>query len=339
MNLNKKFNNYFKLSDIKLEEGKTFKKNYNKQYNKRKNIAKNHFLLSNAFNITRLIKRTNNPNSKDTIPESYYFEENKSKDKLNIYNYKKFYDEMLKKKEVNSNEDELLQTLLFKIDLKNVEELLRDREKAISFQRRTMKGLTKKLEPITYNNTRWKTFNKTNSIKSITNFNNQSNYKSNNSINFNSSSKIFVKNNKSLSIDTTTHYRDRDNYKRNFILPKSFYTYTMDERIKGIFNTIRNNEQMAEKNSNKLNSDIIKNNNKYLRTFTDERINLKSNSIKHEKKKQKENILKNVEKIRKKKDIERILFNQNKFLFSRIKDKLHTLYKEGKKIPSEYLEQ
>ena len=72
---NKKFNNFFKIGDIKLEEGKSFNKKYNKQYNKRKNIAKDHFLLTNAFNITKLIKRNNNAEyNNETIPENYYFE-------------------------------------------------------------------------------------------------------------------------------------------------------------------------------------------------------------------------------------------------------------------------
>ena len=68
---NKKFNTFYKIGNIKLEEGKIFKKNYNKLYDKEKN-----YLLSNAFNITRLIKRNNNIYSNE-IPEENYLDNNK----------------------------------------------------------------------------------------------------------------------------------------------------------------------------------------------------------------------------------------------------------------------
>ena len=350
MNFTKKINNFYKLGNIRLEEGKAFNKHYNKQYNKRKNIAKDHFLLANAFNITRLIKKTSN-NNKMIIPENFYFQENKNKYKLNIYNYKKAYENFNLK--INTNEDELLQTLLIKIDTKNIEELLKYKERMINLQRRALRGLSYKIEPITYNNTRWKTFNKTNSLKSFTNYNNQSNYKSKDSINFNnqsnykskdsilfnSSSKLF-KNNNSLSIDTT--YNNREKYKRNSTLPKRFYTQPMSEKMKGIFRTINIKEKMIEKDANILNHKVNLNNintDKFVKTLKEEKINLKANSIKNEKSKKKQNILKNVSKIKQKKDLEKYLFTQNKFLFKKIKNDLHTLYKKGKKIPSEYLEQ
>ena len=348
MNFTRKINNFYKLGTIKLEEGKTFNKHYNKKYNERKNIAKDHFLLANAFNITRLIKKTNN--NKIIIPENFYFQENKNKYKLNIYNYKKAYENINFK--INTNEDELLQELLIKIDTKNIEELLKYKERMLNLQRRALRGLSYKLEPITYNNTKWKTFNKTNSLKSYTNYNNQSNYKSKDSINynnqsnykskdsinFNSSSKLF-KNNNSLSIDTT--YNSREKYKRNFTLPKRFYTQPMSEKMKGIFQTINIKEKMIEKNANILNYNVILNNNSdnFFKTYKDEKKNLKTDSIKSEKGKKKQNILKNVSKIKQKKDLEKILFTQNKFLFNKIKNDLHTLYKKGKKIPTEYLEQ
>ena len=337
MNHNKKFTHFYKLENIKLEEGKSFIKKYNKQYNKRKNIAKDHFLLSNAFNITKLIKKVRNSNNKEIIPESYYFEENKSKYQLNIYNYKKVYDNMLKSQKITTNDDELLKTLLNKIDTKNIEEILRDRDKFISFQRRALKGLSQKFEPLTYNKTTWKTFNKTNSLKSITNFNNQSKYKSKDSSNFNSSSKILFKNNNSLSIDTSPNYRN--NYIRNFTLPKMIKTKSMNSKIQGMFNTINNKEKLAEKNSNMLNFDININNNSYFMTIRDEKMNYKENSLKADKIKRKENYLQNVDKIKKRKDIEKFLFKKNKLLFNNIKNKLHTIYKEGKKIPSKYFDQ
>ena len=68
---NKKYNTFYKIGNIKLEEGKIFKKNYNKLYDKEKN-----YLLSNAFNITRLIKRNNNIYSNE-IPEENYLDNNK----------------------------------------------------------------------------------------------------------------------------------------------------------------------------------------------------------------------------------------------------------------------
>ena len=341
----KKINHFYKLSEVKLEDGKVFNQKYNERYKERKNIAKNHFLLSNAFNLTRLIKKTNNNklNNKESIPESYYFDENESKYSLNIYNYKKIYDDMIRNQKATTNEEELLKTLLIKIDMKNVEEILKDKEKMINLQRRALKGLSKKIEPLehlTYNNTKWRTFNKTNSLKSETNFNNQSNYKSKDSINFNSPSKILnKKNNNSLSIETTTNYRD--NYKRNLTLPKKYCTPTMNQKVRGLFNAITSKEKMAEKNSNILNLDVSTNNcsNSYYWTFRDEKINLKSNSIKNEKKKKINIFMKNLGKIKYKKDIEKILFTSNKHLFNGLKTKLHTIYKEGKKIPSEYLEQ
>ena len=340
----KKINHFYKLSEVKLEDGKIFNQKYNKQYIERKNIAKNHFLLSNAFNLTRLIKKTNNNklNNKEFIPESYYFDENKSKYNLNIYNYKKIYDDMIRNQKATTNEEELLKTLLIKMDMKNVEEILKDKEKMINIQRRALKGLSKKiepLEPLTYNNTKWKTFNKTNSLKS-SNFNNKSNYKSKDSINFNSPSKVLnKKNNNSLSIETTTNYRD--NYKRNLTLPKKYYTYTMNQKVRGLFNAITSKEKIAEKNSNILNFNVSANNctNNYYWTIRDEKINLKSNSIKNQKKKKINIFMKNLGKIKHKQDIEKILFTPNKHLFNGLKTKLHTIYKEGKKIPSEYSEQ
>ena len=104
----KKFNTFFKLRNIKLEEGKVFKRNYNKQYNKRKNIAKDHFLLTNAFNLTKLIRtNNNNDNNKQIIPENYYFEENKTRYKVNIYNYQKTFGN-IGNNHINTIEDELL---------------------------------------------------------------------------------------------------------------------------------------------------------------------------------------------------------------------------------------
>ena len=134
---NKKFNTFYKIGNIKLEEGKIFKKNYNKLYDKEKNIAKDHYLLSNAFNITRLIKRNNNIYSNE-IPEENYLDNNKEKYKLNIYNYKNILGNINNKKG-STNEDEVIKTLLIKIDEKNIEELLKDKEKVMNLQKKHSK--------------------------------------------------------------------------------------------------------------------------------------------------------------------------------------------------------
>ena len=133
----KKFNNFFKIGNIKLEERKIFKRNNNKQYNQRKNITKDHFLLTNAFNIAKLIRinNNNNDNNNQVIPENYYFEENKTRYKVNIYNYQKTFGN-IGNNHINTNEDELLKTLLVKIDTKNIEELLKEKERMINLQKK-----------------------------------------------------------------------------------------------------------------------------------------------------------------------------------------------------------
>ena len=242
---------------------------------------------------------------------------------------------MAKSLKITTNEDELLQSLLIKFDEKNIEDILKDREKLLRFKSRSWKGLSYKVEPLTYNNSTWKSFNKTNSLKSITYFNNQSNYKSKDSSNFNNSSKLFK--NKSLNIET--NYNQKDIHKRNLTMQKMFYTQKLNDKMKGIFKEINNKEKMAEKNSNKLNYIMNINNKNYFRTLNNEKVNLKSNSIKIGQLRRRNNFIKNIDKIKYKKDIEKVLFKQNKFLFNEIKNKLHTLYKQGKKIPSIYLDE
>lgn len=330
MSFNKSLSLYYKLGNIRLEEGKRFTKNYNKQYDKRKNIAKDHFLLSNAFNITRLMKT----NNKEFIPESFYFEENKSKDKLNIYNYKKSFENMTKGLKITQEEDDLLQSLLIKFDEKYIDDILKEREKILRLKSRILKGLPYKIDTLTNNNSTWKSLNKTNSLKSVTNFNNQSNYKRKDSFNFNNSSKLF----KSIPLPKDIN-NQKDIQKRNLTLPRKYYTYTMNDKIKRIFKEINNKEKMAEKNSNKLNYVISINKNNYFRTLNNEKANFKSHSIKEIQIRRGNNLIKNIDKIRYRKDIENALFRQNEFLFSGIKNKLHSLYKNGKKIPQEYLDQ
>ena len=334
---NKKINTFYKLGNIKLEEGKVFNKRYNKQYNQRKNIARDHFLLTNAFNITKLIKKNNNDsnnyNNNDIIPENYYFEEDKKRFKLNIYNYQKTLGN-LKNNDYNTNEDDLLMTLLNKIDSKNIEEIIKERERMLNLQRKTLRGISHKLEPLTYNNTKWETFNKTNSLKSISNINNRSNYKTIES-NFNSASIIF-KNNNSLSIDTMSPNSHKDSYIRNCPFQKRYHSQTLNQKLKGIFKAINTEEKIAEKNMNNLNSKKHLN---YYRKFMSNKFTLKAKLINGEQMRKKHNLIKDVEKIKRKKDIDKILFRQDRFVFKDIKNKLHSLYKKGKKIPSKYFDE
>ena len=199
---------------------------------------------------------------------------------MNIYNYKNILGN-INNKRGSTNEDEVIKTLLIKIDEKNIEELLKDKEKLMKLQKKTLKGLSHKIEPLTHNNTLWKTFNKNSSIESINNQYNQSNYKSNKSkesVNFNSSSKIF-KNNNSLSIDTNSNYV-KDNYNRNFSLPKKYHSRTLNKKLQNIFHIINAEERIAEKNSYILNT--FNNSKKYYKILRLEKYNLKSNSINKE---------------------------------------------------------
>ena len=330
----KKFNNFYKFENINLEEGKIFNKKYNNLYNNSKNIAKDHYLLTNAFNITKLIKRNNtNFNNNIEIPEELYLDDNKKQDRMNIYNYKNIFGDV-KNSKLNTNENEILKNLLIKIDSKNIEELLRDKEKLISFQRRTMKGLSSKIEPLTYTNRVWKTFNKTNSVKTLNNANNKSNFKTNKSkesLNFNNTSRLYKNN--SLSLDTNTNY-SKERYVKNFSFPKKYHSHTLNKQLQGIFHVISAEEIIAKKNSNILNT--LHNKNNYYKSL---RFNLKANSINTEHIKRKTNFIKDLNKIRHQKDIEKILFKPNKYIFTEIKNKLHSYYKRGQKIPKKYLEQ
>ena len=252
---------------------------------------------------------------------------------MNIYNYKNIFGDITNSK-LNTNENEILKALLIKIDTKNIEELLRDKEKLISFQRRTMKGLSYKIKPLTYTNIVWKTFNKTNSVKTLNNINNKSNFKNNKSkesLNFNNTSRLYKNN--SLSLETNTNY-SKDRYVKNFSFPKKYHSNTLNKKLQGIFHVISAEEIIAKKNSNILNT--LHNKNNYYKSL---RFNLKANSINTEHINRKRNFMKDLNKIRYQKDIEKILFKPDKYIFTKIKNKLHSYYKKGQKIPKKYLEQ
>ena len=185
----KKLNKFYKVGNIPLEEGKTFKRNYKKLYNRTNNITKDHYLLTNAFNVTKLIRRNNhNNNNENDFSEDEYIDPNKEKYKFNIYNYKSILGD-IKNSRLNTKENDLLKALLIKIDSKNFEELLREKEELINFQKRSLKGTSTK-NVLTYSNMVWKTFSKTNSVKTLNNLYKKSSSKNKDLLNYNNISKI-----------------------------------------------------------------------------------------------------------------------------------------------------
>jgi hypothetical protein len=333
MKYNKRLNTFYKVGSIKLEEGKTFKRNYNKLYNRSNNIARDHYLLTNTFNVTKLIKRNNNNNNDNDndFSEDDFIEENKEKYKLNIYNYKELLGN-IKNSKLNTKENELLRALLIKIDEKNFEELSREKEELISFRNRSLKGVSTK-NVLTYSNTAWKTFNKTNSVKTLNNLRKKTTIRKNESLSYNNLSKI-NKNNNSLSIDINSNYAKDNNYFKYFWLPKN--SKTLNKKLQGIFNVINAEEKLAEKNTNLLNT-INRNKNSY-KSKRLAAINLKSHSVKADLLQRRYNFINNLDKIRYREDIDKILFKSNKHIFNAIRNKLHGIYKKGQRIPKEYFE-
>ena len=326
----KKLNTFYKVGNIPLEEGKTFKRNYKKLYNRTNNIAKDHYLLTNAFNVTKLITR-NNHNNENDFSEDEYIDANKEKYKFNIYNYKSILGD-IKNSRLNTKENDLLKALLIKIDSKIFEELLREKEELINFQKRSLKGTSTK-NVLTYSNMVWKTFSKTNSVKTLNNLYKKSSSKKKDLLDYNNISKI-NKNNKSLSNDSNSNYVKDNNYYRNYSLSKN--SRTLNTKLQGIFNVINAEEEIAKKNKNILNS--IYNNRNYYKSLKLDAINHKSKSINAEHFHRNHNLLKDLNKIRYREDIDKILYRSNKNIFKEIKNKLHIIYKKGKKIQKEYLE-
>ena len=331
-NLGKKF--LLKLGSLKLEEGKNFNRKYELQYEKRKNIEKNYFLLNNFFGINKYMKRDSN--NQLVIPEDYYLNEKRTKLKLNIYNYQKTFENLKKIAKITTQEDELLEKLLYRIDSKNTGELLKKKEKMINLQKKIFKGFSQNNWLLTFNTSTNKSLNKTNSITSFKNINNRSNYKSNISTNFNnSSSSKLLKNFNSLSIDTMSNTSNYNSL-RNDPLPTGFRTKIVSQKLQNIFNSINKEEKILKKASNILSYNMSINRNK---NYIKNKMNIKSHSTNFDKRNDKDNIIRNIGKLKRKNDLEKLLFTHDQILFKNIKHKLHTLYKKGKKIPQKYLEE
>ena len=334
----KGINTFHTIGNIKLEKGEIFKYNYNKLYNKRKNISKNHFLLKNAFNITRLTK--NKTTNKNEIPEEFYLDPKKDNYAFNIYNYKNIITNVRSKKSYENNE-ELLQTLLNRFDTKNIEALLKEKEKIIYFRKRLLNGIYPNCEPLrTIKNKRKTSFNKANSVKSISNKYNHSNCKtskSKESMFFNNSSKIKKKSN-TISIEAYSNYA-RNKYNRNYSIPKTMNSDILKKKLKGLFHVINTEEKKAKSNSKHLNT--LYGSNINYNTLRFETMNNKIKTINTERNKNNKNnnVIKNLDKIKKLKDIDNILFEPNKNLFNEIKIKLLKQYKDSHKIPKVILEE
>ena len=317
--IKRNFNSYFKLDNLYLENSKTFSNNFKDLYYKRRNISKNQFLLTNAFNTTKLKKNI----KKDFI--QYFNEENQLTNKLNIFNYKKSLVDKKKDFFFDKNDDNVLQTLLFRIDTKNLEEILKNQRKVIHLRRNALKGLSLPNELLTYNNTEWKNYNKTCFAKSMNNF---SQNKSKEISSINASIKIFRNSNNS-SYDAFQSEL-KENTFSNDRFPKKYESERKKKKIEGIIKLINSEEKIAVKNSKifKYNINSI-NQKKYFKALKIKSKKDKLYSIDNE---QKNNIMKYIDKIKHQKDLQRILYKKNKYLFNQVKNKLHTLYKKGKKL-------
>ena len=122
-----------------IDREMNFNKNYNRIYEGHKEIFKDHHLLRHAFNITNYVRIKNNE-----IDQKEYLEENrKERYKFNIYNYEKELKQN-KTKKIYSLDDELLKILITKINKKNIEEQLKEKEEKIIFQSLSLKGIKQK---------------------------------------------------------------------------------------------------------------------------------------------------------------------------------------------------
>ena len=322
--LKKKFNSHFKLDNLYLEDARTFSHKYKDLYYKRRNIAKNQFLLTNAFNTTKLKRNIN----KEFL--EYFNEESKTTNKLNIFNYKKSYINKNNDFFLDKQEDNVLQTLLFRIDSKNIEELLKNQRKIIRLRRNALKGLSIPNELLIYHNTEWNNFNKTYSVKSENNF---SKNKSKELSSINVSTKIYRNCNNSSNDAFQNNYKE-NNTLSNDRFHKKYESERKKIKIQRIIDLINSEEKVAFKNSRIFNHNInLINQKKYFKTLKlDSKKKDKAYSIDIE---QKNNIMKYIDKIKHQKDLQRILYKKNKYIFNEVKNKLYTLYKEGKKLQKE----
>ena len=319
--IKKGFNSYHRLGNLDLEDNKIYINNNMIIDNKRENLAKNYLLLTNAFGSTKLIKRNSN---KGMSSLDFINDLKEEKGKLNIFNYKKSCinkkgNHQINTKYIKDEDENLLQSLLFKIDKKNFQNNLKNQENKIRLQKNSLKDIIFRNHPLFYNfgNEKFKTFNKTKSVKYINNKN----------ICLKTLPKLLSK----ISSDTFLN-SVRENNIRNSKLIKN-YSQTMNKKIKNIFNSINSEEKKVDKNSRILNYNMHLNNDKtFLKTYRTLTRKMNSNSINAEKFTININrsYIKNALKIKNKKDFEKFLYLGDKKKFNDVKHKLHTLYKAKK---------
>ncbi len=307
-----KINKLFLVSKNLKDKEKNFNKGYYKLYDGRHRIAKDIYILNNAFNIDDNAKNENN----EINPKEYLQEDKIEKYKFNIHNFESSL-KIDKSKKLSSLNDVILKKLLFKISRKNIEEILKKKEEKINFQNLTLKGIRKKSNLS-------KTFNSSISVQSYYNLSgNKNNNNDSTSFNFNTTSKI-SKTKNSFSYDTFNKTRkELTKYE-----PKTTFNFNyLNHRLKDIFQNINSEEKNILINSEFMKTDFKKfrNNNRY-----------KSKTINTEKIRKPKFILKNKEEanifnIKNKKDLEFTLFKNNESTFNKARNKLFNLYQSGKK--------
>jgi len=307
-----KINKLFLVSKNLKDKEKNFNKGYYKLYDGRHRIAKDIYILNNAFNIDDNAKNENN----EINPKEYLQEDKIEKYKFNIHNFESSL-KIDKSKKLSSLNDVILKKLLFKISRKNIEEILKKKEEKINFQNLTLKGIRKKSNLS-------KTFNSSISVQSYYNLSgNKNNNNDSTSFNFNTTSKI-SKTKNSFSYDTFNKTRkELTKYE-----PKTTFNFNyLNHRLKDIFQNINSEEKNILINSEFMKTDFKKfrNNNRY-----------KSKTINTQKIRKPKFILKNKEEanifnIKNKKDLEFTLFKNNESTFNKARNKLFNLYQSGKK--------
>ena len=307
-----KINKLFLVSKNLKDKEKNFNKGYYKLYDGRHRIAKDIYILNNAFNIDDNAKNENN----EINPKEYLQEDKIEKYKFNIHNFESSL-KIDKSKKLSSLNDVILKKLLFKISRKNIEEILKKKEEKINFQNLTLKGIRKKSNLS-------KTFNSSISVQSYYNLSgNKNNNNDSTSFNFNTTSKI-SKTKNSFSYDTFNKTRKE----LTKFEPKTTFNFNyLNHRLKDIFQNINSEEKNILINSEFMKTDFKKfrNNNRY-----------KSKTINTEKIRKPKFILKNKEEanifnIKNKKDLEFTLFKNYESTFNKARNKLFNLYQSGKK--------
>jgi hypothetical protein len=320
-NIKKRFNSYHRLDNLYLEDDKVFNSYYYKLNKKRQKLAKDHFLLTNAFGFTKFVKKNE--------PLDYLSEVNEKSGKLNIFNYKKTFinkkgNRHIDEKHTKDDDENILQSLLFKMNKKSIENILKDQEKKLRLQKKSLKGIIIRNHLPFYNveNEGLKTFNKDKSV-------NYANNRNKEFIGFKTFPKLFSK----ISNETFLN-NIRDNNKRKSKLIKN-YSQSANKKIQDIFNSIDSEEKLVEKNSRILNYNMHLNNDKtFLKTYRKLTKTNYSNSTNDENfgRYRNRSYVKNALKIKHKKDFEKILYVEDKAIFNEVKDKLHTLYKTRNKF-------